>query len=178
MEQKQKYNYFNFSNNKVLYDERKKRFIYIRNANKQHKRLFNKSHFKEQRPDFSGMQQENFMEDLNNGQAYLRAMMYINKVEMRRLWRTMGQTGYRYIYPIMDDYLKQHRVDSPRVGRLWTWTDSTKIVNYFREQQRRVAKYGLDNKVHGEKYTKEALKEREDELVEYFLHEMRKKPVH
>ena len=177
MEEGTSYNYFNFSNNKILYDERKKRFIYLKGAKKQHKMLFNKNFFKNQRPDLVGMDQEQWQDDFRKGQQYLRGMMYMNKLEMKRLWRTLQTNAYPYIYPIMDDYMKQHRVDSPRVNRLWTWRDASKIVDYFREQQRRVAKYGLDNAVNADKYTPESIKEKEDELVEYFLHEMRKSPV-
>ena len=171
------YNYFNFSNNKVLYDERKKRFIYLKEAKKDHKALYNKSFFKFQRPDLYGTDQIDFQNDLRDGQAYLRAMLTINKNEMRRLWRTMGTNSYRYIYTIMDDYLKQHRVDGIRAERLWTWRDSTKIVEYFREHKRRAHKYGLDNQGGLNNNSKESFKKREDELVEYFLHEMRKQPV-
>mmetsp|Transcript_11453 Transcript_11453/g.10114 ORF Transcript_11453/g.10114 Transcript_11453/m.10114 type:complete len:146 (-) Transcript_11453:25-462(-) len=142
-----------------------------------HKRLFNKNHFKSQRPDLDGVEKEQWQRDFRDGQAYLRAMLYMNKLEMRRMWRAMGSNSYSYIYNIMDDYLKQHRVDSPRIGRMWTWKDSTKIADFFKEHKARTDKYGLNNRINGYEVTKESLKEKEDELTEYFLHEMRKKPV-
>ena len=81
------------------------------------------------------------------------------------------------MYPIMEDYLKQLKVDGVRTERLWTWQDSTRIVEYYRQHLKRVQKYGLDNGDSLEDPCKEAFKQREDELVEYFLYEMRKKPV-
>ena len=171
------HSYFNFSNNKIMFDERNKRFIYLKNANKHHRRLFNKSSFAYLRPDYFGEDQRSFMEDLKNGQSYLRAMMNVNRHELKRMYRILGGNAFMHVEPIMDDFLKQLRVDSLRLDRLWTWRDSTLMVEYFREHQRRAEKYGLDNGKGLLDTSKEALKQREDELVDYFLHEMRKKPV-
>ena len=66
-------------------------------------------------------------------------------------------------------------VDKPRMNRLWTWDDSSKIVNMMNVHFIKAAKYGLDlgttNKFN---YTKDELRAKEDELTEYFLYEMRK----
>ena len=169
--------YLNLTENKILYDERKKRFIYLKDASREQAGLFNRSHFKWQRPDLYGGDQIQFQQDLKNGQSYLRSLMYFNKMEMRRLSRALGNNANRYIYPIMDDYLRQYQVDAIRTERLWTWRDSTKIVEYFREHVRRTQKYGLDNGASLSSHSKEAFKQREEELVQYFLHEMRKRPV-
>ena len=59
--------------------------------------------------------------------------------------------------------------------RTWTWDDSSRIVNLFNLHLLRAHKYGLDipiQRSHG--LTKEELKTREDELVAFFLHELRK----
>ena len=171
------HNFFNFSNNKVVYDERNKRFIYVSHANKMHKKVFNKNVFKHQRPDLQGNDQAQWFSDFRDGQAYLRSMMYMNKMEMRRLWRILGANSYMYVQPLMTDYMKQYKVDSPRINRLWTWKDASKIVEYFRDHQTRANKYGLNNVSDRNDFSKASIKRREDELVEYFLHEMRKKPV-
>lgn len=119
-----------------------------------------------------------FNEKLKKGQRLLRTMAYQCKLEMRRLWRTMPGTAFNHMYPLMDDYFQSYYVDSPRVNRLWTWGDATKIVDYYTLFTMRNEKYGLDL-VNNMKtpMTKDELKEKEDELVEYFLHEMRKEPV-
>lgn len=82
------------------------------------------------------------------------------------------------MYPLMDDYMQSYYVDSPRVNRLWTWQDATKIVNFYDLFTMKNEKFGL-NLTNDMKtpMTKDELKEKEDELVEYFLHEMRKAPV-
>ncbi|CAI2381808.1 unnamed protein product [Moneuplotes crassus] len=174
-------NFFNFSNKKILYDERKKRFIYLSGGNKQQRRLFNKSYFKAQRPDIIGTDYKQWEQDFREGQAYLRIMLYYNKLEMNKLWRILQSNAYPYMYTIMDDYLTHSRIDNPRVMRLWTWRDSTRIVEFVREHKARAAKYGLDNGASMQRdtfeFTKEQMKQKEEELCEYFLHEMRKKPV-
>ena len=59
--------------------------------------------------------------------------------------------------------------------RLWTWDDSTKIVNFMTMHLMQAEKYGLDIPIQNSAlWTKEELKNREDELTEYFLYEMRK----
>ena len=68
--------FFNFAENKVMYDERKKRFIYLADATRDQKREFNQNHFKFQRPDLYGQDQNDFKKDLKYGQNYLRAIMY------------------------------------------------------------------------------------------------------
>ena len=58
-------------------------------------------------------------------------MNYQTKLEMRRLWRTMGGSGFQYFYPLLDDYMTSNNIDRPRLLRTWTWQDSSKIVNFF-----------------------------------------------
>ena len=168
---------FNFSENKIMYDERKKRFTYLDSANSFQYKTYMGGAFNNQRPDLALEDQRKFRKDLVQGQSYLRAMCYMNKLELRRLYRTLGASSYLHVYPIMEDYLKQVRLDGPRVDRVWTWKDATRIVEYYRQHVRRSIKYGLDNGQCLENRTKEAFQEKENELVDYFLSEMRKKPV-
>mmetsp|Transcript_3916 Transcript_3916/g.5920 ORF Transcript_3916/g.5920 Transcript_3916/m.5920 type:complete len:80 (+) Transcript_3916:347-586(+) len=75
----------------------------------------------------------------------------------------------------MDDFQKGQVVDQPRMNRLWTWEDSSKIVNFVTIHLELAKKYGLDLGVtNNAPYTKEELKTKENELTEYFLYEMRK----
>ena len=90
----------------------------MKDATREQVSLFNKSHFKWQRPDLYGVDQIKFQQDLKSGQSYLRSLMYFNKMELRRLSRTLGNNANRYLFPIMDDYLRQYQVDSLRTERL------------------------------------------------------------
>ena len=102
-------------------------------------------------------------------------MNYQTKLEMRRLWRQMGGLSYNYFYPLLDDFTLANAVDRPRLLRMWTWDDSTRMVNLMNLHLLRCHKYGLEipiQRSHG--MTKEELKKREDELCAYFLHELRK----
>ena len=75
----------------------------------------------------------------------------------------------------MDDFMQAQAMDKPKMLRMWTWDDSTKIVNFMTLHLKQAAKYGLDIPIQNTAlYTKEELKKKEDELTEYFLYEMRK----
>ena len=44
----------------------------------------------------------------------------------------------------MDDYMSSMAMDRPKMLRLWTWEDSTKIVNFLNLNMIKAQKYGLD----------------------------------
>ena len=87
----------------------------------------------------------------------------------------MGQMSYLYFYPLLDDFMTGQAIDKPKMGRLWTWDDASKIVNFMTLHQAKSRKYGLDLPItNNYLITKEELKQREDALTDYFLYEMRK----
>ena len=66
-------------------------------------------------------------------------------------------------------------MDKPKVLRLWTWDDASKIANFMQLHMMQAEKFGLDMpNTASQMLTKEELKKREDELKDYFLYEMRK----
>ena len=66
-------------------------------------------------------------------------------------------------------------MDRPKMLRMWTWDDSTKIVNFMTLHLMKAEKYALDIPVQNQSLlTKEELKQKEDKLTEYFLYELRK----
>ena len=58
-------------------------------------------------------------------------MNYANKLEMKRLFRIMDYNGLSYAYPLLDDYMRGQAIDQPRMFRLWTWDDSSRIVAFL-----------------------------------------------
>ena len=87
----------------------------------------------------------------------------------------MGPMSFQYFYPLMDDYMTAMATDKPKMLRMWSWDDSTKIVNFMTLHLKQAQKYGLDITIQNTTlYTKAELKQKEDELTEYFLYEMRK----
>ena len=170
--------FFSLSDDKLYYDERKKRFVYLDEAPAQAEKAFKNTHFKEQRPDLWGQEQHEFKMKLKYGQQLLRQMNYQTKLEMRRLWRTMGGLSYQYFYPLLDDFMTYQAIDRPRLLRLWTWDDSTRIANLMTVHLMKSHRYALDIPTQRSMgLTKDDLKRREDELTQYFLYEMRKKPA-
>lgn len=66
-------------------------------------------------------------------------------------------------------------IDKPKMLRLWTWEDSTKIVNFLNINLMKTQLYGLDMPHQNNRFhTKEEIKAREDQLTEFFLEQMRK----
>ncbi len=174
----QRIKFFGLQDDKLYYDERKKRFVYLEDAPALMEKAYKNSHFKDQRPDLVGQEQIEFRMKLKYGQQLLRQMNYQTKLEMRRLWRTMGGLSYQYFYPLLDDFMTYQAIDKPRLLRLWTWDDSTRIANFMTVHLLKSQRYGLDIPIqHSMGLTKDDLKKREDELVEYFLYEMRKAPA-
>ena len=114
-------NFFNIAEDKLYYDERKKRFVHTKNMPAQVERSVKACQFKHQRPDLYGMEKEDFEMKLKYGQQLIRQMNYQTKIEIRRLYRIMGGTSYLYFYPLMDDYMSSQAVDRPRLLRTWTW---------------------------------------------------------
>ena len=114
-------NYFNIADDKLYYDERKKRFVHTKNMPAGVERQIKSSHFKHQRPDLYGVEREDFEVKLKYGQQLIRQMNYQTKIELRRLYRTMSGLSYMYSYPLMDDYMAACAVDKPRLLRTWTW---------------------------------------------------------
>ena len=53
-------NFFGFNDDKLYYDERKKRFVFLENAPKYAEQDFKGVHFSNQRPDLYGAHQESF----------------------------------------------------------------------------------------------------------------------
>lgn len=50
---------------------------------------------------------------------------------MRRLWRQMGDRSYFYFYPLLSEYMTYRAIDAPRMSRVWTWDDASRIVHYM-----------------------------------------------
>ena len=85
-----------------------------------------------------------------------------------------------YSFPVREHHLKLGHVDHPgNINKFFVWDDAIKIANYFEWVMRRITKYGLhwgiNHKYKFDNY-KQEIKKSEDELVDYFLYEMRKAP--
>ena len=64
--------FFGLSDEKLYYDDRKKRFVYLEDAPAIAEKAYKNSHFKEQRPDLYGQEQHEFKMKLKYGQQLLR----------------------------------------------------------------------------------------------------------
>ena len=170
--------FIDVSDDIIFFDERKQRYIYMKEANDLHQNEFRRAHFTSQRPDYTPHEQAEFKADFRIAQRFLRHIQYAQKLELRRLQRIMPSMHFFYNFPLIDDYMQLNSIQSPRSYRLWTWDDSSKMVNFLRNHREKAAKYGLDLTYPLPKFTtKEDLQRREDALTEFFVHQMRKAPV-
>ena len=69
-------NFFGIEDESVIYDERKKRFVYTKDIPGALHREYFGSNFKSERPDLTGQEQIDFKWKLRFGQQMLRYMNY------------------------------------------------------------------------------------------------------
>ena len=60
--------FFGLSDDKLYYDERKKRFVFLEDAPLVAEKAYKNAHFKEQRPDLYGSELSQFKNKLKYGQ--------------------------------------------------------------------------------------------------------------
>ena len=63
---------------------------------------------------------------------------------MKRMFRQLGPMSYLYFYPLMDDFMTGYVMERPKMFRLWTWDDSSKIVDFMTLHLALAEKYGLN----------------------------------
>lgn len=85
-----------------------------------------------------------------------------------------------YMKELVNYDIKMGSVDKYDQSKYYKWDDATIIVGYLDYVMRRLRKYSLDRGVMSSlkfPYYKEKLQKEEDQLVDYFLYEMRKSPL-
>ena len=107
----------NFSEDTIMWDEKKKRFVYLDTASVADVRLFSRNFFRNARPDLFGTDQNEFKIHLRMGNVLIRSMIYQAEIEARRAYRQMGLVSTQFIYPFMEDTFGLSAIDSPRTSR-------------------------------------------------------------
>ena len=89
----------------------------------------------------------------------MRHLASQNKNEMKRMFMVLPQMCHLYLQvgtrsacpstpspsltqPLADEYLRKTLTDKPKANHLWTWDDATRMVNLYRSEIARAAKYG------------------------------------
>lgn len=99
--------------------------------------------------------------------------------ELARLKCIFRNSYYSYSKPLIESLL-QSRIDKYTSYKEYHWEDAIKMTNYIDYLTRKITKYGLHYgfmNVYKFNNYKEKIESDEDELANYFLYEMRKKPV-
>jgi hypothetical protein len=112
---------------------------------------------------------------------HLLNYMYVKrKNEYSRMYILFRGHSLMYAPALVEYDLKMGGVDKMDAGRNLKWDDATITVGYLEYVLRRLNKYSLDRSIlNPYKFPnyKDTLKSEEDNLVDYFLYEMRKEPA-
>lgn len=101
-------------------------------------------------------------------------------MEIARCYVIFKHTFMSYVWPLYEHHIKLGKVDKASFYKNYYWDDASKVADYYDYVMRRIGKYGLHwsilnpNKVYN---YKKMIQEEEDNLVDYFIYEMRKKPA-
>ncbi|CAD8049938.1 unnamed protein product [Paramecium sonneborni] len=139
-----------------------------------------KSSFSTIRPDLTEFEYEAFAKRLRIAELFLNHMrVFLNHESGRvtnlysvgaRLEKMLNyQNQYFHLRP---PFILGHRANSNR-----NWADASKVVNYLEKQLLKITKYGLDYPNYYAPRTEKELQQREDEIYQRFIKEMRKPPV-
>lgn len=102
------------------------------------------------------------------------------KSELARSIVLFGDRARYYNYPLLEHHLKMGDVDKPNCLKYLNWRDASISVAYLEYVLGRVGRYGLHwGALNNQKFPdyKQKIKSDEDDLVDYFLYEMRKAPL-
>lgn len=117
--------------------------------------------------------------DISVGIQYLGMLYRQRRFELTRLYRLFHNMSSSYELPLQKEFANG-LVDKYSIYKNYQWDDASKIASYFDYVTRKITKYGLHMSfIQPNKFEnyKQKIKEEEDALTEYFLYEMRKKPV-
>ncbi len=112
--------------------------------------------------------------------VYMHQLKVLRRRELSRLYVLFRRNASMYALPLLENEIKMGNLDHYAAHKYLRWDDACITINYLDYVLRRADKYKLTlGPLTQKKYPnhKEDLKQKEDELVDYFLYEMRKEPV-
>jgi len=111
--------------------------------------------------------------------SYLQLMYRMRIKEISRMHLLFRRNSDVYMQPLYDHHIKMGGVDAYSQNKYLKWDDASITIAYFEYVLKRLNKYKLLlGPLTQKKYPeyKDDLKKQEDDLVDYFLYEMRKEP--
>ena len=111
---------------------------------------------------------------------FLERMYNQRKFELARCYVLYRERSKFYNLPLLEHHIKMGETDRPNANKYLNWKDASLSVAYFEYVLNRLSRYGLHwGALKNNKFPdyKEKIRSDEDELVDYFLYEMRKPPV-
>jgi len=102
------------------------------------------------------------------------------KQELARCYVLFRERARYYNLPLLEHHIKMGEVDKPNALKYLNWRDASVSVAYLQFVLERLSRYGLHwGALRNRKFPdyKQKIRSDEDELVDYFLYEMRKAPL-
>ncbi len=162
----------------LYYDEERKRFVRVTNMNAQlRRRLF--PSYTTQRPDLYGMEGEAFFGYPVFVWRILHTFQKIRSYHYNQLFGTYRTIPTYKTIELQEDFLMHRDFADLPVGvmRLWHWDDHTRMYHWMQLNLNRLAEYGMNIPLsYTPGITKEDMQQKEDELTDYFVEEMSKRP--
>ncbi len=107
-------------------------------------------------------------------------MYRMRQHEIARMYVIFRRNSYFYMQPLWDHHIKMGNLDKHSQHKYMKWDDASLSVGYLDYVINRIKKFGLQyGPLDQDKFVnyKETIRNEEEKLTEYFLYEMRKKPV-
>lgn len=107
--------------------------------------------------------------------------MYTNRLdEISRCHYIFRENYHSYAIPLYKNHFKQGSIDHYNPNKLAIWDDATLMGDYLDYVLERIKKYGLHwgalTVIKHDNY-KNLMKKDEDDLTDFFLHQMRQAPM-
>lgn len=102
------------------------------------------------------------------------------KHELSRSYILFRERAKYFNLPLLEHHIKMGETDKPNSYKYLNWRDASLSVAYLEYVLNRLSRYGLHwGALKNKKFPdyKQKIRADEDELVDYFLYEMRKPPV-
>ncbi|KRX05052.1 hypothetical protein PPERSA_06686 [Pseudocohnilembus persalinus] len=173
------FNHARINSEDFIVDEKRKILVNTRSMTPSQQMLYIKNFYINPRPDLTEHDYFVFKEKWKLGEFYMNEMRKRLNGELRRMFfQTSGATRRNKVQHVQDQILQLSppHIKGARFHADRTWEEASKIVNFIDKKLSRVSKYGLDYPIFSPHYKVDNCIQKENEVVDLLVREMKKKP--
>mmetsp|Transcript_42473 Transcript_42473/g.48805 ORF Transcript_42473/g.48805 Transcript_42473/m.48805 type:complete len:179 (+) Transcript_42473:41-577(+) len=167
---------FNWIEDTLIFDEKRQKIVHSSSLTPAQNNEYKHGHYKSVRPDLTKWNTAIFQQNVSLARSYIGIMGWNNIQEVDRCMNMFSGNHFTECMDLVIHHKHfQYPFHSTLNSRPYDWQDASKMALFLKSKVMRADKYGL---LHGhfDQCTEDELKQKEDELVDFFLEEMRKKP--